>query len=327
MNTNVPRMNSTKSASLDKDLLTSETMIKAWLVEVSSNLAPKVTSDGGQDPEKNLKLPDWKNELGHILFKHPQIIRTLRALTLRNIGQLQFSEFSGVSFSRLKRIEDGNYTPNQIEADAMANHLELELNREWASWISEKRQPTEEELVLAATITKTRIVDRDLATAIRYEHEPRQLKKLSDYLQSRGFVEVTSSEINDPREMSPGTYTLGCWLESEQENGEILGNPVDAIVMPFTPAKDMLPIFIEAKSMTDKANPNKRQKEEGKKIQNLARRWKKDDYDPFIFVLELGGTIPKRYLETEENQGIDWFFEHRPEDLDVLLDWYLSLST
>ena len=104
--------------------------------------------------------------------------------------------------------------------------------------------------------------------------------------------------------------------------------------MPFSDANDMLPIFIEAKSMTDKANPNKRQKEEGKKIQNLRRRWQrpegkeeKNQEDPFIYVIEVGGTIPKRYLETEENQGIDWFFEDRPEDLDVLLDWYLSLST
>jgi hypothetical protein len=42
------------------------------------------------------------------------------------------------------------------------------------------------------------------------------------------------------------------------------------------------------------------------------------------FVLLLGGTVPRRYLEVEAGSGLDWIWEHRVQDLSALLDWYKS---
>jgi type II restriction enzyme len=83
----------------------------------------------------------------------------------------------------------------------------------------------------------------------------------------------------------------------------------------------LLPIFLEAKSMTDEVNPNKRQKEEAQKVESARRRWQTPD-EKLNFILLLGGTVPKRYLQVEAGSDLDWIWEHRVEDLKLILDWY-----
>ena len=318
----VPRLNRVSSTTLSEDIEQSKKMIMEWLPRVVKQIYEDYEGDVGT----NLKSNDWTMELWEILQKNPLVINYLRALCIRYIGRLQFADFSGFkSDSKFKRLEnDGDVSFTADECKLMSKLLKLELNPDWTLWILEQREPLSHELEMATQIVGLRMMDRDIGTQIRYRHEPRQLKKLKNYFSEKGLIEINSRDIDDPRNMPPGTFTCGCTLESLQENSEILLNPVDVIVMPLTDA-NVLPIFIEAKSMTDKANPNKRQKEEGKKIQNLRKRWKRSDDDPFIYVLLIGGTIPKRYLQTEENQGIDWIFEDRPADLDPLLEWYGAL--
>jgi hypothetical protein len=317
-----PRLNQVSSATLSEDLEKSKIMIMEWLPRVVKQIYEDYEGNVGT----NLNSNDWTMELWQILQNNPPVISYLRALCIRYIGRLQFADFSGFkSDSKFKRLDEGgdiSFTDN--ECKLMSKLLKLELNPDWCSWILEQREPSFHELEMATQIIGLRMMDRDIGTQIRYRHEPRQLKKLKNYFSKKGFKEIKSTDIDDPRKMPSGTFTCGCTLESLQENDEVLLNPVDVILMPITDA-EILPIFIEAKSMTDKANPNKRQKEEGKKIQNLRKRWKKNDDDPFIYVLLIGGTIPKRYLQTEENQGIDWIFEDRPADLDPLLEWYGAL--
>jgi len=321
INRNPPRMNSRKSPTLEQDLADSKAMIMKWLPKVTK----QIQSDLGDEKVGIISHVNWNSDLHDVLYYQPEIIPILRALCIRHIGRLQFSDFAGLkSDSKLKRMENDGATVNfsPLECVNMADVLMNELNPDWASWIFQGRKPTEDEIWLAKQIAGLRLADRELGTRVRYEHEPRQLSKLTLYLESLGYNHVDPRGISDPRKMTPGTYTTGCMLESMQENRELLNNPVDILIMPFTNSTTILPIFMEAKSMTDKANPNKRQKEEGKKIQNLARRWQRSHDDPFVYVLLVGGTIPPRYLETEENQGIDWIFEDRPEDLELLFDWY-----
>jgi type II restriction enzyme len=100
----------------------------------------------------------------------------------------------------------------------------------------------------------------------------------------------------------------------------ILKQNVDVLIKPLSYATDALPIFMEAKSMSDEVNPNKRQKEEAQKINNLIRMWGSRSASDIIYLLLLGGTVPRRYLEVEAGSGIDWIWEHRVEDLKILLD-------
>ena len=98
---------------------------------------------------------------------------------------------------------------------------------------------------------------------------------------------------------------------------------VDVVLKPLGSSTEQLPVFIEAKSMTDKVNPNKRQKEEAQKAASLRRKWGSTG-ETVHFLLLLGGTVPKRYLIVERDSGLDWIWEHRVEDLGPFLSAIVS---
>ena len=316
-----PRLNTFDGTNTDADLLQSKQMIEQWLPNAAKEAFDEYLNTGLFD----LTLIDWNMDIWEIMHEHPLSVTAFRALTYRNMGRLQFADFAGFgSDSKFKRLENGaNVVFSVAECKNMERVLLQELNFDWLPWIVEERAPTTEELEEAIRITSLRTLDRGVATLIRYKHEPRQLSKLETYLIGLGYSRIEANRIDDPRGMPEMTYAFGVNLESTQENNQNLNNPVDCLIMPKHGGKNYLPIFLEAKSMTDKANPNKRQKEEGKKFENLRRRWhSQNQQGPFCYLLLVGGVIPNRYLETEQNQGIDWIYEDRVEDLDRLMEWY-----
>lgn len=316
-----PRLNTFDGTNITAELAQSKQMIMQWLPNAARDAFAEYLQTGLFD----LTLIDWDMEIWEIILQNPQCVPAFRALTYRNIGRLQFADFAGFgSDSKFKRLEDGgDVSFTEEECRRMERVLMLELNFEWLPWLVDDRAPTADEIQEAIQITSMRTLDRGVATLIRYKHEPRQLDKLESYLVGLGYQEIESNEIDNPRDMPELTYAFGVTLESTQENNENLYNPVDCLIMPPQNGKNFLPIFIEAKSMTDKANPNKRQKEEGKKYENLRRRWHNSDNDePFCYLILVGGVIPVRYLETEQNQGIDWIFEDNVGALEPLLTWY-----
>lgn len=75
-----------------------------------------------------------------------------------------------------------------------------------------------------------------------------------------------------------------------------------------------MPILIEAKSAGDFANTNKRRKEEATKVRQLRTRYG----ETLQYVLFLCGYFDAGYLGYEAAEGIDWVWEHRIEDLEML---------
>ena len=71
------------------------------------------------------------------------------------------------------------------------------------------------------------------------------------------------------------------------------------------------PILIEAKSAGDFTNPNKRRKEEAQKFTQLRTMYG----NKVRFVLFLCGYFDAGYLGYEAAEGIDWVWEHRPDDM------------
>ena len=69
--------------------------------------------------------------------------------------------------------------------------------------------------------------------------------------------------------------------------------------------------MVEAKSAGDFANVNKRRKEEATKMRQLKETLKVE----VQFILFLCGYFNKTYLTYEANEGIDWVWEHRIDDL------------
>jgi hypothetical protein len=69
--------------------------------------------------------------------------------------------------------------------------------------------------------------------------------------------------------------------------------------------------MIEAKSAGDFANVNKRRKEEAQKMAQLRNTYGRE----VRFCLFLCGYFDSGYLGYEAAEGIDWIWEHRPDDL------------
>lgn len=96
--------------------------------------------------------------------------------------------------------------------------------------------------------------------------------------------------------------------------GEWVKMPIDVVIQPKTPRASRLPIFIECKSAGDFVNPNKRRKEESDKIRLLKSTYG-EEVELYLF---LCGYFNEKYLAFEAREGLDWIWEHRMSDMDLL---------
>ena len=319
---NPPLMNATSSENWERDRVIAKEEIIDWLAITTS------TKNSRSLIENQIsKLLDELSNLNSVekaILKNPKILTSLRSLTRRDIGTSQIATFLGVGTSMYEAIERAEKPVSPILVQ-LVSLLKKELDESLAPWIVEGRSPTKDEMNRSVIVAADRILKRSTSTELRYKHEPRQLDKLKEYLDSKGFKEVNGTGILNPRkDMKQGSYAFRVNIDGLTVDGVTLKQNVDTLIMPFSKSPGVLPIFLEAKSMTDEVNPNKRQKEEAQKVDNVRRKWQGKD-ERLNFVLLLGGTVPRRYLEVEAGSGLDWIWEHRVHDLDKLLDWYKSI--
>ncbi len=317
-----PLMNATSSEKWENDRIVAKEEIIDWLAITTSTKNSRSLVEN--------QISDLLNELSILksvekaIVKNPQILTSLRSLTRRDIGTSQIATFLGVGTSMYEAIERAEKPVAPILSN-IVSLLQKELDESLAPWIVENRSPTKDEMNRSVIVAADRILKRSTSTELRYKHEPRQLDKLKRYLDSKGYNEVNGTGISNPRkDMKSGSYAFRVNIDGLTIDGVTLKQNVDTLIMPFSKSSDVLPIFLEAKSMTDEVNPNKRQKEEAQKVDNVRRKWQGKN-ERLNFVLLLGGTVPRRYLEVEAGSGLDWIWEHRISDLDKLLDWYMSI--
>ena len=114
--------------------------------------------------------------------------------------------------------------------------------------------------------------------------------------------------------MQPGTFRKRASIPVNQQSGRPVNLPVDVAVMPIGAGRREFPVVLEAKSAGDFANVNKRRKEEAAKFAQL-----RDTYGRGVrYALFLCGYFDSGYLGYEAAEGIDWVWEHRPDDLAEL---------
>lgn len=317
----VPVMNSKFPERWEQDRAIAKTQIIQWLAAADDSSELRATIES--NTYAALRLLVGTENLAAVIFKRPQTLEVLRFLTRRQIGTSQMATFLGITTNKLESFEAGRNTSLEIAKDAAAI-LATELDTSVAGWILDSREPSSEELSRSTWIASDRMLLRKTSTELRYKHEPRQLGKLEHYLKSQGYTEVPGSSIGDPRKgMHKGNYAFRVNVEGTTSDGLSLKQTVDALIKPFSKSDNLLPIFLEAKSMTDEVNPNKRQKEEAQKVESARRRWQTNG-EKLNFILLLGGTVPRRYLEVEAGSDLDWIWEHRVEDLEKLLEWYVT---
>jgi hypothetical protein len=177
------------------------------------------------------------------------------------------------------------------------------------AWLTEHRDPTQQEVYRAATIVADRLCGANANPIVRNAQERRQLSKLKAWLEGRHYKDVTGKV--SLADMQPGTFAFRLNVPGLKEDHKTVNIPVDAVAMARKSKPGQLPVLIEAKSAGDFANTNKRRKEEATKISQLKRM----HGNAVPYVLFLCGYFDSGYLGYEAAEGIDWAWEHRMNDL------------
>jgi len=147
---------------------------------------------------------------------------------------------------------------------------------------------------------------------IRNAQEQRQLNLIARYLRKRGYAQVSGGTVKMFTELPAGTFAFRMNVTAGIER--TVNVPVDVVIQPHQVHPSGFPILIEAKSAGDFANTNKRRKEEATKIKQLRARYG----EGLRYILFLCGYFDSGYLGYEAAEGIDWVWEHRIEDLEMI---------
>jgi hypothetical protein len=186
-------------------------------------------------------------------------------------------------------------------------------DRDIFTWLDSGRVPTGTEVHRAATIIADRLCGARANPIIRNAQETRQLKRIGEWLDARGYQHLLPGSGVGFNEMSPGTYgfRLNVLVKQEDVEEKTVNISVDVVVMRAMAKQGDLPLLVEAKSAGDFTNVNKRRKEEAKKMEQLRRTYG----ERIEYVLFLCGYFDSGYLGYEAAEGIDWVWEHRMGDL------------
>lgn len=262
-----------------------------------------------------LATNDLRNIDSATLKNNPAALSTLRMCTAPPLAVDRLIGLADLNKNLVGRMEQGMLPPRMSPADLQSELVKLcriisrLLDRDIFPWLDAAKAPTDRERDRAATIVADRLCSAVANPIIRNAQEQRQLKRVGDWLDARGYKKQSHPSGKPLAEMEAATYALRMNLAV----GKTLkvNIPVDVVIQPKKLRRDRLPILIEAKSAGDFTNTNKRRKEEATKIHQLQAAYG----EAVPFVLFLCGYFGSDYLGYEAAEGIDWIWEHRIDDL------------
>lgn len=300
-----------------RDIEQSVDMYNQWFVKFAPSAFRDTREQCTQVVEDSLAFTDhMRAATPDKLVANPGILPTLRMTTSPPLAVDRLIGLSGATPNVVKSLEKGRLPGRMPEAMLMTElakitaTLQRMTDSDVFPWLHKGVPPTEPEIHRAATIVADRLCGSAANPIIRNAQETRQLAVLKAWLEARGYREVPLVKRADFRKMDPGTFAFRLVVPVETGKRKPVKIPVDAVIMPLHAAPGTLPLLVEAKSAGDFANPNKRRKEEAKKMQQLRAAYGAN----VQFVLLLCGYFNVAYLEYEADEGIDWVWEHRIDD-------------
>ncbi|HUY81847.1 MAG TPA: XamI family restriction endonuclease [Acidobacteriaceae bacterium] len=253
---------------------------------------------------------------------NPGVLQVLRMTTCPPLARDRLVGLADSSKNFVKKLEDGKLPPRlppellEEHLDKISGVLSKLLDTDIFPWIAEKRRPTLEERYRSSTIVADRLCGAVADPIVRNAQEKRQLDLLEKRLLNKSYKLKPHSPALPISEMEPGTFAfrMNVLVKSSHEGGKEIRIPVDAVIQPMKAKLPHLPVLIEAKSAGDFTNVNKRRKEEATKMNQLKATYGAN----VAFVLLLCGYFDAAYLGYEAAEGIDWIWEHRIDEIDLL---------
>ena len=242
----------------------------------------------------------------------------LRMCTAPPLAIERLIGLAGVPPAMIRRMEKHAGLPAKMRADeiegnlaAISEVLRRLLDRDLFTWLDRESVPDERERERAIAVVADRLAGSIANPLLRLGQEQRQLDALRAWLIARGYRDAAGGADFNFDAMEPGTFRFRANVSAAQPNDRNVNVPMDAVVMPHGAGRRDYPVLIEAKSAGDFTNVNKRRKEEAAKFGQLRFAYGRR----ITLVLFLGGYFDSGYLGYEAAEGIDWVWEHRPDDL------------
>lgn len=313
-------VNCDKPQRWKRDIALSVDLYNEWFLDFAPRTYREERVRATGDVEAMLERTGYLRKLTfQELCDHPSILFGLRMCTAPPIARDRLVGLAFVSRTLVDTMEKNDCLPPQMGKEAqekaigqMIGMIMRLVDADIFPWLSENRDPTQQEIYRAATIVADRLCGANANPIIRNAQEQRQLGKIKAWLEARRFTDVTGKV--SLKDMQPGTFAFRLNVQGLKEDRKAVNIPVDAVVMAHKAKTGRLPLMIEAKSAGDFANTNKRRKEEATKIGQLKRM----HGDAIRYTLFLCGYFDSGYLGYEAAEGIDWVWEHRMDDLREL---------
>lgn len=306
------------------DILQSVDLYNSWFMEFAPRAFRETRVTTASRVESALVDTNYLRNISVELLKnHPEVLPILRMSTCPPIARDRLVGLAGVTKSLVGNMEDSEnprVSPRMgseqlfEELSKIAKTINKMADPDIFVWLSESREPTEQEVQRSATIVADRLCGAVADPIIRNAQEKRQFAAITNYLKDRGYSEARAgSKYNN---MVAGSFSLHTNVPVLVAKGaeDKINIPVDVVILPKSARDGDFPLLIEAKSAGDFANVNKRRKEEAVKMQQL-----RNTYGNIVsYSLFLCGYFDSGYLGYEAAEGIDWIWEHRINDLEKL---------
>jgi len=300
-----------------EDIEASVKQYNDWFIRSAPEAYASARRQTAEFVAHTLEKSDYLRDICPKLFReNPEVLFVLRMCTAPPIARDRLIGLSGVPKSLVNTLEKDRRIPPQMKAEVLDQHLQkigdiirLMADPELFPWLKEKRSPTEKEIERAAITVGDRYCGAVADPIIRNEQEARQLAIIRKLLVENGYTELASNQRCVASKMPAKSFAFHLNVPVKNEDGASINMTIDAVIMP--PVKPKVPLLVEAKSAGDFTNVNKRRKEEATKVRQLTSTYKKS----VRFILFLCGYFDQNYLAYEAAAGIDWVWEHRPQDL------------
>lgn len=263
-----------------------------------------------------------RNLSTELLARTPHALTTLRMLCAPPIARDRLAGLADVSRSQVKAMEEGNLPSRNrqtfvdTQIPKLLSIIERLLDRELLPWLNTALEPKKEDLDIAKAVVSDRLCGVTSDPIIRNAQEKRQLDVIENYLKPKGYSLLQDSAVS-AFEMPRGTYAfhknVRMYKNADNDSDGYVNTPIDVVIMPLDETINA-PYLIECKSAGDFANTNKRRKEEDTKVTQLRGTYGED----ITLYLFLCGYFDATYLGYEAANHMDWIWEHRIEDLELL---------
>ncbi len=265
-----------------------------------------------------LATDDLRNIDAKTLRANPGALPTLRMCTAPPLAVDRLVGLADVSKSLVGRMEKDklpvrmNAEPLDANLNKVCHVLSQLLDRDIFPWLDAGKAPTDHERDRASTIVADRLCNAGVKDALRSVRKTQQLSVLRMYLDSHGYEEIVDPGRQHFHKTEPGTYIIAVIVPVAMGNDTLL--PIDAVVQPFEPRMDGLPVLIQSVSHNSFAEAMRHKSAHHAECRQLRMTYG----DDVPFVLMLGGHFGGDYLGTQAAEGIDWVWQHRLGDLQRL---------